>query len=73
MLYVLIPFKRDFNLDEDYHIYYRRKTKWIALGTFEQAKLDDNECEWEFSKENTPELHLLIVSLMSTFIICNLI
>jgi hypothetical protein len=57
-----------FNLDQDYHIYYRRSTKWIALGRFDQAIEDDDECEWGLSEGNTPELHLLIVSLISMFI-----
>lgn len=49
----------------EYHIYYRRSTKWIALGRFDQAMQDNDECEWEISDGNTPELHLLIVSLNS--------
>lgn len=42
--------------------------KWIALGSFEQAVQDDDQCEWGLSDENVPELHLLIVSLHSIFI-----
>jgi hypothetical protein len=42
--------------------------KWIALGSFDQAVQDDDEFEWGLSDdENTPELHLLIVSLYSIF------
>lgn len=50
-------------LDEDYRIYYRKETKWIALGQFNQAMMDDDACEWQMSDNQTPELHLLIVSL----------
>ena len=55
------------NLDQEYNIFYRRTSKWIALGTFEQAMKDDDECEWGMS-DGTAELHLLIVSLKSGFI-----
>jgi len=54
-------------LDQEYHIYYRRSTKWIALGQFDQAMKDDDECEWQMSDQQTPELHLLIVSSNSEF------
>ena len=33
----------NFNLGQDYHIYYHRSTKWIALGSFDQAIWDDDE------------------------------
>lgn len=62
-----------FYSDQDYHIYYRKSMKWIALGSFDQAVEDDDECEWGISDENTPELHLLIVSLHSMFTFCDLI
>lgn len=52
-------------LDKDLHIYYRRSTKWIALGQFDQAMEDDDECEWQMSDDQTHELHLLLVSLGS--------
>jgi hypothetical protein len=48
--------------DQDYNIYYRQGMKWIALGKFEQAMKDDDECEWQMSDDGTPELHILIVS-----------
>ena len=35
----------NFNLGQDYHHYYCRSTKWIALGSIDQAKQDDDECE----------------------------
>jgi hypothetical protein len=71
VLYVFISnFNWNDNLDQDYHIYYRRTTKWIALGSFSQAVQDDDECEWGRSDDNTPELHLLIVSLISMLIFC---
>lgn len=60
------------NLDQDYHIYYRRSTKWIALGSFDQAMQDDDECEWEILDGNIYELHLLIVSSNPTFILWNI-
>jgi hypothetical protein len=53
------------SLDEDYHIYCRRSTKWIAIGKFDQAMEDDDECEWQMSENQTHELHLLVVSLSS--------
>jgi hypothetical protein len=59
--------------DQDYHIYYRRLMKWIALGRLYQAIQDDDECEWEMSKENIPELHLLFISLNCKYIFGNLI
>ncbi|KAF8808432.1 hypothetical protein BYT27DRAFT_7255550 [Phlegmacium glaucopus] len=34
----------------------------IALGQFDQALEDDDECEWQMSNKQTPELHLLISS-----------
>jgi hypothetical protein len=55
-------------LDPEYNIYYRKSTKWIALGTFDQAVEDDDECEWGISDGNTRDLHLLIVSLISMLI-----
>lgn len=63
----------NFNLDQDYHIYYRRSTKWIALGSFDQAMQDNDECEWEILDGNIYELHLLIVSSNPTSILWNLI
>lgn len=54
------------NLDQEYNIYYRRLTKWVALGKFDQAMKDDDEVEWEML-DGTPELHLLMVSLNSGF------
>ncbi|KAF8799876.1 hypothetical protein BYT27DRAFT_6849332 [Phlegmacium glaucopus] len=48
--------------DQEYHIYYRRSTEWIALGQLDQAIKDDDECEWQMSDNQTPELHLLISS-----------
>ena len=56
-----------YKLDPDCHIYLRKSTKWIALGSFDQAVDDDDDCEWGVSEEDTPELHLLIVSLLSIF------
>jgi hypothetical protein len=56
----------NFNLDEGYNLYLYRSTKWIALGRFDQAMQDDDECEWEILDGNVHELHLLIVSLNST-------
>ena len=53
------------SLDEDCHIYCRRSTKWIAIGKFDQAMEDDDECEWQISEKQTHELHLLVVSLSS--------
>jgi hypothetical protein len=50
------------SLDEDFRIYYRRSTMWIALGQFDQAMEDDDECEWQMSDNQTHELHLLLVS-----------
>ena len=38
---------------------------WIALGQFDQAMIDDDECEWQISENQTHELHLLVVSLCS--------
>ena len=55
------------NLDQENSIYYRQSTSWIALGTFDQAMKDDDECEWEIV-DGTHELHLLIVSLNYRFI-----
>jgi hypothetical protein len=52
-------------LDEELLIYYRRSTNWIALGRFDQAMEDDDECEWQMSDNRTHELHLLLVSLSS--------
>ena len=72
VFYILISLLNP-NLDQEYHIYYRRSTKWIALGRFDQAIQDDDECEWGISNENIPELHLLIVSLNCKFIFCDLI
>lgn len=57
-------------LDEDYHIYRRRSTKWIALGKFEQAMDDDDECEWQMSETQIHELHLLVVSLSLSSKLC---
>jgi hypothetical protein len=61
-------FNINLHLDEEYHIYYRRGTKWIALGTFQQAMKDDDECEWDMSDDGIPQLHLLIVSSKLGFI-----
>lgn len=72
VLCIQFHFKLEF-LDEDNHIYYRKSTKWIALGRFDQAVEDDDECQWGLSDENTPELHILIVCLISMFIFCDLI
>ena len=47
------------NLDQEYNIFYRQTSKWIALGTFEQAMKDDDECEWGMS-DGTAGLHLLL-------------
>jgi hypothetical protein len=53
-----------FDLDKDYHLYYRKSMKWIVLGTYDQAIEDDDEIRWEMSDGgDTHELHLLIVSL----------
>ena len=38
----------DLNIDQEYNIYYCQSTKWIALGKFDQAIKDDNECEWGY-------------------------
>jgi hypothetical protein len=61
MFYVLISLLNP-NLGQDYQIYYCRSTKWISLGRYDQAVLDDDECEWGLSEDDIPELHLLIVS-----------
>ena len=50
------------SLGGDFHIYYHKSTKWIALGQFNQA-MDDDECEWQMSDNETHELHLPLVSL----------
>ena len=63
----------NFNLGQDYHIYYCRSTKWIALGSFDQAVWDDDECEWEILDGNIYELYLLIVSSNPTSILWKLI
>jgi hypothetical protein len=55
------------NLDRDCNIYYRKSTKWIALGSFDQAMEEDDDCEWGVSDGTTPELHLLIVSFQYMF------
>jgi hypothetical protein len=52
------------SLDEEFRIYRRRSTMWIALGQFNQAISDDDECDWQLSENRTHELHLLIVSLI---------
>ncbi|KAF8799540.1 hypothetical protein BYT27DRAFT_7263843 [Phlegmacium glaucopus] len=64
MVPILNMVARKFSIiqDQQYHIYYRRSTKWIALGQFDQALEDDDECEWQMSDKQTPELHLLISS-----------
>ena len=64
MASILQKVARKFSIiqSSDYHIYYRRATKWIALGRFDYAVQDDDDCEWVMSSENIPELHLLIVS-----------
>jgi hypothetical protein len=49
-----------FNPDPDYSIYYRKSLKWIALGSFDHAIEEDDDCYWGTSGA-TPELHLLIV------------
>lgn len=51
------------SLEEEFHIYFRKSTKWIALGQFNQAIDDNDECEWQISEDQTHELHLLVVSL----------
>jgi hypothetical protein len=51
------------SLEEEFRIYCRRSTKWIALGQFDQAMDDNDECEWQMSGDQTHELHLLVVSL----------
>ena len=58
----------DLNSDQEYiyNIYYCPSTKWIALGKFDQAIMDDDECEWEIF-DGTPELHRLFISLNSGF------
>ena len=69
VIYLVFFFYTEILLDEDYHIYYRRGTKWIALGKFDQAIEDDDECEWEILEGNNYELHLLIVSSNHCFYI----
>ena len=56
------------NLDEEYHLYLRESNEWIALGQFDQAIEDDDECKWQMSENNTPEIHLLVVSSKFKFI-----
>jgi hypothetical protein len=58
--------KLKFKIDPDYSIYYRKSTKWIALGNFKDAVEGDDECEWGVSGK-TPEIHLLIVSIHLVF------
>jgi hypothetical protein len=59
-----LSFKSERVLDQEYFLYYRRSSKWVALGRYVQAMEDDDECLWEMSDEKIPELHLLIVSLI---------
>lgn len=63
--YIFNSFNLKFNLDPDFTIYYRKSSKWIALGSFDQAVKDNDESEWGVSEDDIPELHLLIVSLHS--------
>ena len=62
--------KLKLKIDPEYSIYYRKSTKWIALGNYIQVVEEDNECEWGVSGE-TPELHLLIVRKYLVFLSTN--
>ena len=52
--------KFSFIKSPEFSLYYRKGTKWVALGNFDQAVEDDDECEWGLG--TTPDLHILICS-----------
>jgi hypothetical protein len=64
-LFDYLLFRLTSTLDRDFNLFYRRSTMWIALGHFDQAMEDDDECEWQMSDKRTHELHILLVSSSS--------